>query len=196
MTQPDKDPVANVVLADPPWNYDFSRSDSRKVENHYATMKIADICAMGPHIPVKPHALLLLWATAPKIEQAFEVMRAWGFTYKTQAIWNKEKIGMGYWFRGMHEVLMVGTRGKFSPPAISCRLASIQPEPRTVHSRKPEWVYAWVESAWPSLCKLELFARKKRPGWLSWGHGVEDDVEIYTGLGEGDNPWETVKVED
>jgi len=74
--------------------------------------------------------VLYLWATAPKLLEAIEVMKAWNFSYKTHAIWDKEKIGMGYWFRGQHELLLVGTKGHFSPPAASLRIPSVIREAR------------------------------------------------------------------
>lgn len=56
--------------------------------------------------PSEDNAVLYLWATAPKLLEALEVMRAWGFKYKTQAVWDKSWVGMGYWFRGQHEILL------------------------------------------------------------------------------------------
>jgi len=97
-----------VIYADPPWRYSFSKSKSRKIENQYPTMSVEEICAMD--IPSDDNAVLYLWATSPKLLEAIKVMEAWGFTYKTHAIWDKEKVGMGYWFRGQHEILMVGVK--------------------------------------------------------------------------------------
>lgn len=69
-------------------------------------------------IPSADNAVLFLWATAPKLKEALEVMEAWGFEYRTNAVWDKEIIGMGYWFRGQHELLLVGVKGEFSPPFV------------------------------------------------------------------------------
>ena len=90
-----------VVYADPPWRYDFSKSDSREIENQYPTMTVDEICALK--IPSAKNSVLYLWATAPKLREALQVMAAWGFEYKSHGIWDKEIIGMGYWFRGQHE---------------------------------------------------------------------------------------------
>lgn len=103
-----------VIYADPPWRYDFSQSKTRKIENQYPTMKLEDIKQL--EVPVEDNSVLYLWTTAPKLQEGIEVLKAWGFEYKTCAIWDKEVIGMGYWFRNQHEVLLVGVRGKFSPP--------------------------------------------------------------------------------
>ncbi len=99
-------------------------------------------------------------------------MDAWGFTYKTHAVWDKEKIGQGYWFRGQHEDLLVGVKGEMKPPPEVARISSIFPESRTNHSAKPEAVYKWIENAFPALEKLEMYAREKREGWKSWGNEV------------------------
>src|SRR3990167_9886532 len=96
-----------IIYADPPWRYNFSKSDSRKIENQYPTMDIKDICDLIYSFPFEfsESSILYLWATAPKLREALKVMEAWGFDYKTHAIWDKEIIGMGYWFRGQHELL-------------------------------------------------------------------------------------------
>lgn len=103
-----------VIYADPPWRYDFSKSNSREIENQYPTMTVEEICALD--VPSSTNSVLYLWATAPKLREALQVMDAWGFEYKSQMVWDKEILGMGYWFRGQHEILLVGTKGKFSPP--------------------------------------------------------------------------------
>ena len=119
-----------------------------------------------------------LWATAPKLLEALVVMDAWGFTYKTHGIWDKEIIGMGYWFRGQHELLLVGTRGHFSPPEQSLRVSSIIKSRRTKHSEKPQVVMDLIDSWYPNATKLELFSRRKRMGWDCWGNEVESDIEL------------------
>jgi len=104
------------------------------------------------------------------------LIEAWGFTYKTHGVWDKQKIGMGYWFRGRHELLLVATRGKASPPAENKRKQSIFSYPRGKHSEKPVEIYAMLESMFPKATKCELFARGKnnRPGWTLWGNEVTE----------------------
>jgi N6-adenosine-specific RNA methylase IME4/ParB-like chromosome segregation protein Spo0J len=160
--------LPNLVLADPPWRYDFAETDSRQIENQYPSATAEEICDMKPE--TQPDAVLFLWATVAKLREAFEVMDAWGFEYKTSAVWDKEKIGMGYWFRGQHELLLVGTRGKFSPPDESSRVSSVFREPRGKHSAKPVCVYEWLESAFPAAIKLEMFCRSPRAGWKTHGN--------------------------
>lgn len=103
-----------VIYADPPWRYRHCSSKSRKIENQYPTMQINDIKSLK--VPADDNCILYLWATAPKLNEAIEVMSSWGFDYRTCMVWDKEIIGMGYWFRGQHELLLVGVKGKMSPP--------------------------------------------------------------------------------
>jgi N6-adenosine-specific RNA methylase IME4 len=168
-----------VLYADPPWRYDFSQSDSRKIENNYPTMSMEEICAIK--IPTDKNAVLYLWATSPKLLEALEVMKSWGFTYKSHAVWDKEKIGMGYWFRGQHELLLVGTKGDFSPPPATLRISSVIRKIRGIHSRKPFEVIEHISQCYPNLKKIELFARLKWPNWDSWGNTVANDIEIDAG---------------
>lgn len=104
----------DVILADPPWRYEFSETQSREIENQYPTMELDQIKALK--VPAADNSILLLWTTAPKLEEGMAVMNAWGFKYRSCAVWDKEKLGMGYWFRIQHELLLVGVKGDFHPP--------------------------------------------------------------------------------
>ena len=159
-----------VVLADPPWRYDHQQAENRAIENHYCTATQEEICGHAPD--TEPDAVLFLWATAPKLLEALEVLTAWGFTYKTQAVWDKEKQGMGYWFRGQHEVLLVGTKGAPGATPECERVASVFREARGRHSKKPQCVYEWIERAFPDKSKLEMYCRAPRDGWSVWGNEV------------------------
>lgn len=158
----------DIIYVDPPWRYNFSSTNSRKIENHYPTLSLEQIKKL--QIPSAGKAVLFLWTTAPKLEQAFEVLKAWGFEYKTHAIWDKEIIGMGYWFRGRHELLLIGVKGKFSPPLPKNRFSSVIRSKRQAHSKKPEIIYSMIEQMYPQSKYLELFARNQRKGWTSWGN--------------------------
>ncbi|KXB00031.1 hypothetical protein AKJ41_04485 [candidate division MSBL1 archaeon SCGC-AAA259O05] len=157
----------NVILADPPWEYEWSLTMTRKIENQYPTMTFEEI--KNTDVPAADDAVLFLWATAPRLPQALEVMEAWGFEYVTNAAWDKGKIGMGYWFRGQHEHLLVGKKGDFSPPEQDKRVSSVVREERTKHSAKPGRVHEIIESYFPDAKCLELFARGEREGWTLWG---------------------------
>jgi len=158
-----------VIYADPPWRYDFSETKSRDIENQYPTMTVEEIAEL--QIPSADNAVLFLWATAPKLPEAFEVLNAWGFQYNTCSVWDKEKIGMGYWFRGQHELLLVGVKGQVSPPSPQTRQSSIYRESRGEHSAKPEHYYKLIETMFPDCSCLELFARKRHSErWEVWGN--------------------------
>jgi len=113
-----------------------------------------------------------MWATAPKLEEAFQVLNSWGFTYKTCAIWDKEKKGMGYYFRINHELLLVATKGSFPTPADANRVDSIIKSPYEGHSKKPQVIYEIIEAMYPNIPKIELFCRSPRDGWDAWGNEV------------------------
>lgn len=165
-----------IIYADPPWRYDFSNNKHYKVENHYPSMTTDDICKL--QIPSEKDSVLFLWATAPKLLEALRVMESWGFKYKTQAVWDKVNRGLGYWFRGQHEILMVGVRGKFSPPLVADRVSSVFVEKKCGHSKKPLIIRKWIGQAFPDNTKIELFARNKTEGWDVWGNEVESDITI------------------
>lgn len=156
-----------LIYADPPWRYDFSRSPSRDIENQYPTMELEDIKALD--VPAADDAILFLWATSPKLPEAFEVMDAWGFEYRTSMVWVKPQIGMGYYCRSKHELLLIGKRGEAPIPEETNRPHSVLEAPRTTHSTKPSEFYEVIERMYPSLTKVELFARAERDGWASWG---------------------------
>jgi len=159
----------DVIYADPPWRYDFAEADNRAIENKYPSMDLEDI--KNIKVPSEKDSVLFLWATAPKLIEALEVMKAWGFTYKTNAIWDKEIIGMGYWFRGQHELLLVGTKGSYSPPSQEDRESSVYQEKRTKHSKKPNHYYEFIEKAFPSGKYLEMFSRSTfSDKWTVWGN--------------------------
>ena len=158
----------DIIYADPPWKYDFSETTSREIEQKYPTLTVEQLASM--EIPSAENAVLFLWATAPKLLEALEVMAAWGFRYRTSACWDKIIIGMGYWFRGQHELLLVGTRGNVSPPEEGARVSSVIRQRRGKHSEKPKIVYEIIEKIFPNQKRIELFARNKREGWQAWGN--------------------------
>lgn len=165
-------PEFPVLYADPPWQYEHvETTDLRAIENQYTTMTAGALADLT--VPVAEHAVLFLWATNPKLPEALQVMAAWGFAYRTNMVWVKDRIGMGYYVRGQHELLLIGKRGELPVPAPSDRPSSLIQAPRSEHSAKPEIVYDLIERMYPGLAKVELFARQQRPGWASWGHQAE-----------------------
>ena len=159
-----------VLYADPPWRYEHVESESRAIENQYPTMTLDDICALRVHDLATPDAILFLWATSPKLAESMRVIEAWGFTYRTCAVWDKQKIGMGYYFRQQHELLLIATRGEIPPPSPEFRPPSVYAEPKSSHSKKPQWFAETIESMYSELPKIELFCRSPRKGWAVWGN--------------------------
>jgi N6-adenosine-specific RNA methylase IME4/ParB-like chromosome segregation protein Spo0J len=165
-----------VLYADPPWHFEVYNEESgieRAAGNHYPTMSLDEICAMPILNLASPDAALFMWTTAPHLRESFDVLVAWGFEYKTNIVWVKDKIGLGYFVRNQHELLLVATRGDMPSPSPANRPPSVISAPRREHSRKPDEAYALIEAMYPALPKLELFARQRRPGWDVWGNETD-----------------------
>jgi len=161
----------DVIYADPPWRFKplfNGASYSNDQENHYPTMSLDDICALD--IPAAKNAALYMWVTSPHLEQGFRVIRDWGFTYKASAIWVKPTAGTGYWWRNQHELLLVGTRGKWPAPKPKERAPSLYEYPRNRHSEKPPEIREQIAAWWPDARRLEMFARQAFNGWDAWGN--------------------------
>ena len=168
----------DVIYADPPWRYDFD-VESRATENHYPTLLVKDICKLKDSHKVKiqdvfdDNAILFLWGTAPKLNEAFEVIKAWGFIYKTNMIWVKDKIGLGWYCRNQHEILLISEKGDMPLPDAAVRPSSIKEYPRTTHSTKPNDYYDLIEKMYPDRNYLEVFGIKnKRPNWTVFGNQI------------------------
>ena len=161
-----------VIYADPPWRYEHSKTDNRKIENQYPTMSLDELYALPVSKLATDDAVLLLWATSPKLEEAMWVISAWDFVYRTNMVWIKDKIGMGYYARQQHELLLIATRGSLPVPEPANRHSSIIEGPRVEHSKKPVGVYDIIEGMYPEYSKIELFGRQQRAGWVMWGNEV------------------------
>jgi N6-adenosine-specific RNA methylase IME4 len=157
-----------VIVADPEWRFEpWSRETGmdRAAANHYPTSALPIIKSRNVESISAKDCVLFLWATAPMNPHALVVMDAWGFDYKTQMIWGKDKIGTGYWFREKHELLLVGTKGKPICPAQGDQWDSLQLAPRRGHSAKPEIFLEMIEQYFPNVPKIEL--NRRGPPWLS-----------------------------
>lgn len=160
----------SLIYADPPWRYDFSKSESREIENQYPTMEVDDICALPIGGLADNDCVLFLWATSPKLREALQVIEAWGFEYKTNMVWVKDKIGMGYYARQKHELLLIATKGNPGTPEPQNRPDSAIYAERGKHSRKPSEFYEILEGMYPHGKRIELFSRLERDGWDAWGN--------------------------
>ena len=172
-----------VIYADPPWTFaTYSRKGKgRSPEAYYDCMSLADIKALPVADWAADDCALFLWTTDPMLEKAFDVIRAWGFTYKTVGFYwiklNKLEThtvyhassfftGLGFWTRANPETCLLATRGK--PRRRRADIPKLIVSPRREHSRKPDEVYDRIEG----LCEgpyLEMFARSARPAWFPWG---------------------------
>lgn len=159
------DRTYRTIAADPPWQYGNSATRGA-AEDHYRTMTIPELCAIDVAKLAAPDAHLYLWTTNGFLREAFEVVEAWGFTYKTCLTWVKPQIGMGNYFRSVTEHIYFATRGRL--PITDRTLRNYFEAPRGKHSAKPDKFYDLAEVASPGP-RLEMFARRRRLGWDVWG---------------------------
>lgn len=175
-----------AIYADPAWTYKTwsAKGSGRSAEQHYKTMSVDEIAAVPVSDVAADDCVLFLWATWPTIRDAFRIIDAWGFGYKTAAFdWLKADVStidlfpdpktadmkLGHWTRSNSEPCLLATRGKPRRLHADVRMGII--EKGRQHSRKPACVYQRIERlvAGPYL---ELFARTTRPRWSSWGNEV------------------------
>lgn len=169
-----------TFVADPPWRYG-NTSTRGAAENHYPTMSIEELCALDV---VREHAAdeahLYLWTTAGHLPEAFKVLEAWGFEYKTYLVWVKPQMGMGNYFRVSTELVLFGVRGGLRTQTRNTK--NYFESPRAKHSAKPPQFHDMVQANSPGPY-MELFSRcnaesmltgcqcsKCRFGWTVWGN--------------------------
>jgi N6-adenosine-specific RNA methylase IME4 len=170
-----------LILADPPWRFEVRSRETgldRDAANHYPVMTLDKIKTLDVPSIAANDCVLALWGTAPMILHAHETMSAWGFAYRSQAIWVKDRIGLGFWFRGKHEHLLLGVRGNPPAPAPGMNFPSVFEARAREHSRKPDEAYAILEAYFPTVPRVELFARAgtARPGWSYWGPEAPEEA--------------------
>lgn len=168
--------VFDIIYADPGWKYDSDASQRGKADNHYATLttkKIAEEVGAELESHVAENAMLFLWVTNAHLEDGLRVIKVWGFKYITNFVWVKDKIGLGWFARGQHELLLLCRKGEMPHPEDHNRYPTIINAPRREHSVKPEIVYDMIETMYPNRKYLELFSRNQREGWVMWGLEVE-----------------------
>lgn len=169
----------SVIYADPPWAYSDGATDpSRRVRFQYPTMTLAEIAALPVSDIAASQAVLFMFTTSPFLYDAMRVLDAWRFVYKSSAVWNKQVAGMGSWgFRIAHEHLLVAVRGAMPTPAPATRVNSVISIKRGAHSVKPPEFRKLIERFYPGLPKIELFARRRSPGWHAWGNQIPDNTQ-------------------
>jgi N6-adenosine-specific RNA methylase IME4 len=193
-----------LIMADPPWSYEM-RSDkgyAKAPEGQYQTMPLDAIKSLPVEALAAPDCLLWLWAVNPQLPQALDVLRAWGFEFKTAGTWLKRSkygkvaFGTGYILRSSNEPFLIGTRGapkttRGTRSAVVGRVVSEHYDildrgddlwPRVCitldatareHSRKPDEAYRACEELMPAARRLDLFSRQRRDGWTAWGNEAD-----------------------
>ena len=191
----------SIIYCDPPWfrgqRMMSSNKNDRHVEasRHYPVMKKDELCKLPIKQLADKDCAMFMWVTDSNLDEAMEVMKAWGFKYKTVAfIWNKkEKSGkqvcfMGCWTMKNCELVLLGTKGAMTKHLKSRKVRQLQDaiRERNIHSRKPQLIRdKIVEMFGNELPKIELFARVKTDGWDIWGNELDNDVELETSANNG-----------
>lgn len=176
-----------TILADPPWQ--FTNKTGKVAPEHrrlsrYSTMKLEEIMSLPVGQIVASPAHLYLWCPNALLPQGLAVMRAWGFSYKSNIVWHKVRKdggsdgrGVGFYFRNVTELILFGVKGQNArtlPPGR--RQVNLLATRKREHSRKPDEQYRIIEACSPGPY-LELFARGMRNGWVTWGRQACDSYE-------------------
>lgn len=175
----------SIILADPPWQYkDKALAGNRGAECKYKIMTLEDI----KNLPIKhisdDNCVLFLWVTMPQLNNVFDVIKAWGFEYKTCAFtWIKKNkksptwfFGMGNWTRSNAEMCLLCVKGK--PKRIDASISSIIDTPIEQYSKKPDIVRDKIVQLMGDLPRIELFARQEIVGWDVWGDEVKHSITL------------------
>lgn len=173
---PSPSPRYRTILADPPWNIQQGGGrNSYGAARHYPLMTLDAICDLRVDRLAADDAHLWLWVTNAALHGGHQVMQTWGFTYRSCLTWIKPRLGLGNYLRNQTEHLLLGTRGK--APVLFRGQGTWLYAPQQEHSHKPEEQYAIIERCSPGPY-LELFARRKQPGWHVWGNEVTCDTAL------------------
>jgi N6-adenosine-specific RNA methylase IME4 len=185
-TPPMPDGKYSVILADPAWRYSRTPGKINPPEAHYQTMELQEICGMGEKVKklAAPNCTLILWVPPCHLDHGIEVLKAWGFRFVTELVWDKGGKNMGQYCNLTHESILIGGKGSATPSvadkAIVQSIDSILRAPKTKkHSEKPALIYDVIEKLWPDGKYIELFARNKHSGrWTVWGNQAPKDVDL------------------
>jgi N6-adenosine-specific RNA methylase IME4 len=168
-----------IIYADPPWFYKDPKQNRGGATRHYSTMKKADIEALPVKEIAEDDSILFLWTTMPKLLESFDLMKAWGFEYKTIAfVWYKEKTNPGFYTMSECEICLVGKKGKIPSPRGARNIRQFLSKMRSKHSEKPNEIRERIEKMFPTQKKLELFAREKKDGWDVFGNEVAESITL------------------
>ena len=175
-----------TIYADPPWQ--FSNRTGKMAPEHrrlhrYPTLSLAEIQEIPVEKAAAERSHLYLWVPNALLQEGLEVMKAWGFTYKTNLVWYKVRKdggpdgrGVGFYFRNVTEILLFGTRGGIRTGPAGRRQVNLLATQKREHSRKPDEFYDLIRACSPGPY-LEMFARTPQRGWVQWGNEVEQTVD-------------------
>lgn len=199
-----------IIYADPAWQFRVWNRDSgqgRSAEAYYRTMPISEICKLPVKQIADKNCILFIWAVWPSMPDAFRVIEAWGFEYKTLAWewiklnkhWTKFipkiftaenlvyntwlprlfSIGMGYYTRANPEPCLLAVKRGGSAPVAVRNERNLLFSPLRKHSQKPLEAYGKIDRLYPNAWpRLEMFARNAYPGWDHWGFEAENSIEL------------------
>ena len=167
----------SIIYADPPWDYKGQTQiaaggvSSGGAKSHYNTMKLVDLKKLNVTALAEDDCLLFMWSSSPHLDQAIELMQAWGFDYATIAfVWDKGRVNPGFYTMSQCEICIVGKRGKIPRPRGKRNVRQFLSALRGRHSEKPAEIRSRIELMFPTQQKIELFARTVSPGWSVWGN--------------------------
>lgn len=180
-----------IIYADPPWQFKTYNMGGKTIEErgqqnapdrHYECQDLNWIKSLPVNDWTTDNAILFLWVCDPLLQEGIEVMKEWGFTYKTVAFtWAKQgrkdhskwHIGLGFYTRGNPEMCLLGRKGKKSIPRLARDVRQLIVEPVREHSRKPDRVRDDIERLFGDVPRLEMFARTPSNGWDVWGNETD-----------------------
>ena len=165
-----------TIYADPPWYETGGGKIRRGADRHYPLMKTKDIMAININRWADNNCHLYLWTTNNHLMDALDVIKSWGFVYKTMITWMKDRFGLGQYFRGITEHCLFSVRGTLPYKIMNNRRAQGVTgftAPKSIHSKKPHQMREMIELvSYPPF--IELFARERTEGWDVWGNEIEE----------------------
>jgi len=174
-----------IIYADPPWEYNKNWHPSQHYDDKdgYSRLSIKKLCALPISEFTDDNTALFLWVTMPQLDVSFDIIKSWGFEYKTCAFtWVKTNklrgyyFGLGNWTRANPELCLLAFKGKME--RLRNDIPQLVVSDITEHSHKPSIIREHIVSLLGDLPRIELFARRKVEGWDCWGNEVESDIEL------------------
>lgn len=166
----------DMLVADPPWSK--NQKGARGAQKHYDLMSMDEILNLPVGDLTKDNAVCWLWVTNSTINEGYDVLRKWGFDPKSILTWFKfrPQLGLGVYLRNDTEHVLLGVKGKMPIQVHNQPSWFIAPTAR--HSEKPTEFFSIAERCYPEGKRLELFARRRQPGWDCWGNEIDSDIVI------------------